>query len=101
MRDNRRFWYVPATIVSPGCEGDVADAKFYRCPLADMNRGGPVWHSIETHRRVSVSGVSLSDVTKKATAAVLDAIATVDHSIETLRNKRQERELERIRQSRG
>lgn len=101
MRDERRFWYVPATIVAPGCNGATAEARFYACPLADLAVSGPVWNAVDTHRRISVDGVTLADVNSSPTPAALDAIATVSTTLAELRAHREAREYERAKAASG
>ena len=55
---------------------EVAAARFYRCPIAEINEG--VTHDIMAlYRHLQIDGVTLADLLDKPTACALVGLATV------------------------
>ena len=68
--------YIPGYAVWTGVGETVSDARFYSCPIAQIEQG-VTRDLVRLHRLVSIDGVALSDVVAEPTAAALDALDVI------------------------
>lgn len=69
---------------------EVASARFFRCPIAEINEGAT--HDIMTlYRRLQIEGVALADLLGRPTSAALDGLATVAAEVAAVQHDRRER----------
>lgn len=93
------MWYVPAPIVAPGVGPEVADVRFYSCPLAPLS-SGPLRDAVDTYRRLQAEGVTLRDLVERPTAALLDCITITSETRASVRAERERREYDAMKEGR-
>ena len=88
-------YYVPGYIVAPGCDEEMAEDRFYTCPLAEVTRpGSPVRQIIESHRLLEVEGIRLVDLHPNPTPALISALGELDIVVASYRREKERRALE-------
>lgn len=78
--------------MAPSADKEVALVRFYRCPLAETLPGTPLRQLITTHNRLGAAGVSLRDLSARATPALVDGLAVIDTTLAALHQRQAERE---------
>jgi len=92
--------YVPGFAVWTGVGESLVDARFYSCPIAQIESG--VTPSVlQIHRRLQIDGLRLPDLVEQPTAALLDGLETVDAERLAIRLKRAEDKAREDKTKRG
>jgi hypothetical protein len=100
MDADGRF-FIPGYIVAPGCDERLSEDKFYSCPLAEIVRPhSQIQEAIQSHRRLTVSGIRLVDLYPSPTPAILSALGEMDITLSSLREEKERREMEEAKRRR-
>lgn len=81
--------YVPGFAVWTGVGDSLVDARFYSCPIAEIESGVTA-SLLKVHRRLQAEGVTLSDLVREPTAALLDGLEVINAERLAIRLKRAE-----------
>jgi hypothetical protein len=85
--------------VAPGVGPEVADVRFYSCPLAPLS-SGPLRDAVDTFRRLQTDGITLRDLVERPTAALLDCLTVTSETRSSVRAERERREYDALKEAR-